>query len=507
MPDVALETALDDRLAQAVDARLARMQEDLVVPRIWRRDHTVWRDDPAEIADRLGWLNLPHTSVSLIPEVTRLADEVGEAGLTHAVLLGMGGSSLAPEVFRRSLGVAAGALDLRVLDSTHPGAIAALEGDVPLDETLFVVSSKSGTTIETRSHLAYFHSQVGDGSRFVAVTDPGSPLEGEAARLGFRRAVAAAPDVGGRYSALSAFGLLPAALIGADLSALLASAAEAAAACGGGHAATSNPGAALGVIMGEAGLAGRDKLTIRSAEAISSLGAWLEQLVAESTGKEGKGIVPVDLEPREKPDASDRLHLVLGNDTPAEPWTRLPLGRPESLGALMFVLEFATAVAGYVLQINPFDQPDVQSAKDRTGEALRSSPVAEPDGDLDELLGSVRAGDYVAILAYVPPSDDMWERLQSARKAIDERLGVATTVGYGPRYLHSTGQLHKGGPNTGLFIQVFEEPAEDREIPGAGYSFGRLISAQAAGDLASLRERGRRVARVPLEALLAWGTG
>ena len=507
MPDVALETALDDQLARAVDARLARMQEDLVIPRIWNRDHTVWRGDPNEIADRLGWLNLPHTSASLIPELSRLADEVTEAGLTHAVLLGMGGSSLAPEVFRHSFGVAPGALDLRVLDSTHPDAIAALEREVPLDRTLFVVSSKSGTTIETRSHLAYFNSLVADGSRFVAVTDPGSPLEAEAGRLGFRRTLAATPDVGGRYSALTAFGLLPAALIGVDLAVLLGSAAEAAATCGGGHAATANPGAALGAIMGEAALAGRDKLTIRSAGAISSAGAWLEQLVAESTGKEGEGILPLDLEPLEKPDAPDRLHLVIGDDTPPGPWARLPLGRPESLGAVMFVLEFATAVAGHVLGIHPFDQPDVQLAKDRTAEALEAAPAEEMPGDVDELLGSVRSGDYVAIQAFVAPADETWTRLQDARRAIGERLGVATTLGYGPRYLHSTGQLHKGGPANGVFIQVFQEPSEDREIPGADYSFGRLIAAQAAGDLASLRERGRRVARVPLEALLALGTG
>ncbi|MGH2711198.1 MAG: glucose-6-phosphate isomerase [Actinomycetota bacterium] len=506
MPDVALETALDDRLSRAVDARLAKMEQDEVIPRIWRRDHTVWRPDPTEISDRLGWLNLPHTSAALIPDLLGLAEEAAEAGLTHALLLGMGGSSLAPEVFRRSLGVAPGALDLRVLDSTHPDAVAAVEEEIPLDRTLFVVSSKSGTTIETRSHLAYFHSLVGDGSRFVAITDPGSPLESEAAERGFRRVLKAAPDVGGRYSALTAFGLLPAALIGADLAVLLGSAAEAAASCGGGHAATANPGAALGAIMGEAALAGRDKLTILSADPVSALGAWLEQLVAESTGKDGKGIVPVDLEPFH-PATADRTNLVIGGDTPSEPWARLQVDRPDSLGAAMFVLEFATAVAGHVLGIHPFDQPDVQSAKDRTGEALKAPPAGEPGGDIDEMLGTVRPGDYVGIQAFVAPSAETWESLQSARRVIGERLEVATTLGYGPRYLHSTGQLHKGGPPAGVFLQVIQEPADDRDIPGEDYSFGRLIAAQAAGDLAALRERGRRVARVSLDSLLAWGSG
>ncbi|MGH2690962.1 MAG: hypothetical protein ACRDHM_00470, partial [Actinomycetota bacterium] len=388
MPEVALETALDEDLSQAVDRRLARIEKDQVVPRIWRRDHTVWREDPTEIADRLGWLNLPHTSRASLPDLRELAEEVASAGLTHAVLLGMGGSSLAPEVFRRTYGVAPGALDLRVLDTTHPDAIAALEREVPVDRCLFVVSSKSGTTIETRSHLAYFHGLVGDGSRFVAITDPGSPLDAEAAERGFRRVIAAQPDVGGRYSALTAFGLLPGALIGADLDGLLDSAAEAAASCGGAHRAQANPGAALGAVMGEAALSGRDKLAIRAADPVASIGAWLEQLVAESTGKEGRGIVPVDLEPAGVA-GDDRLHLSLGAEAPAEPWAGLPLGGPETLGALVFVLEFATAVAGHVLGIHPFDQPDVQSAKDRTSAALKGPPRSTRDGDLDELLGSV----------------------------------------------------------------------------------------------------------------------
>jgi len=506
VPEVSLETALDEELSLAVDRRLGLMEREQIVSRIWKRDHTVWRDDPTEISDRLGWLNAPHVAGPVAAEARALAEEAAADGLTHAVLLGMGGSSLAPEVFRRTLGVTPGALDLHVLDTTHPDALAALERDVPIDRCLFVVSSKSGSTIETRSHLAHFHALTGDGSRFVAITDPGSPLEAEAEERGFRRVVAAQPDVGGRYSALTAFGLLPAALIGADVDALLASAAEAAASCGGAHPPRANPGAALGAIMGEAALAGRDKLTIRSSDPLASIGAWLEQLVAESTGKEGRGVIPVDLEPHGA-SGSDRLHLSLGAGTPPEPWAGLPLGEPEALGALVFVLEFATAVAGHVLGIHPFDQPDVQAAKDRTAEALRGTAAAVPEGDLEGLLASVRAGDYVGIQAFVAPSDEMWERLQAARGRVGERLGVATTLGYGPRYLHSTGQLHKGGPPSGVFVQVLEEPREDREIPGAGYTFGRLIAAQADGDLAALRERGRRAERVSLDALLSWGAG
>jgi len=376
---------------------------------------------------------------------------------------------------------------------------------VPLDRALFVVSSKSGTTIETRSHMAYFLDRVGEPRRFVAVTDPGTPLEADAEAAGFRAVVRAAPDVGGRYSALTAFGLLPAALIAADLEALLESGAEAAAACGGSVGIHANPGAVAGAILGEAVAAGRDKLTLRIAGPVATLGAWIEQLVAESTGKDGTGIIPVADEPGDPRTAPDRLFVALGDETPPEPWVRLPLGVPEDLGAAFFVLELATAVAGHVLGIHPFDQPDVQAAKDRTEEVLAAGEVpAEPPGDLDELLGSVGLGDYVAIQAFVGPDPGLGQRLRAARGRIGTGLGVATTLGYGPRYLHSTGQLHKGGPASGVFVQVVEEPEEDRPIPGRPFTFGRLITAQAAGDLAALRERGRRAARVPLEALVAW---
>jgi transaldolase/glucose-6-phosphate isomerase len=505
---LALETLLDEELRMAVDDRLRRLADDDVIGRIWARDHTVWRDDPAEISDRLGWLTAPNESRRLITDLRGIADEAAADGLTHAVLLGMGGSSLAPEVFSRTLGTAEGMLELVVLDSTHPDAVARIERDLPVDRVLFVVSSKSGTTIETRSHLAHFHALVGDGSRFAAVTDPGTPLEATANELGFRRVFHAPPDVGGRYSALTVFGLLPAALIGADLDGLLGSAAEGAAACGEENPPGANLGAALGAIVGEAAARGRDKLTLLLPGPVSALGAWTEQLVAESTGKEGSGILPVDGEPAGSPDVygDDRLFLALGDAISPEPYARLPLGEPESLGAAMFILEFATAVAGHVLGIHPFDQPDVQAAKDRTSELLRSdggAPVEAPE-DPGELLASVSRGDYVAIQAFVPPSEETWGPLQAARVRIRDRLQVATTLGYGPRYLHSTGQLHKGGPNTGVFLQLFDEPKGDVSVPGQPYTFGQLIAAQAAGDLAALRERGRRAGRVTTEALVAW---
>jgi transaldolase/glucose-6-phosphate isomerase len=502
-------------LEGAVDERLRLLKE--VVPRIWARDHTVWRDDPAEIADRLGWLDAPHRARDHVDAWRAFAEEVGGRGLTHAVLLGMGGSSLAPEVFRFVFGASPGAVDLRVLDSTHPDAIAAVERDVPLDGSLFVVSSKSGTTIETRSHMEHFLDLTGDPSRFVAITDPGSPLEEAARERGFLQVFSPPPDIGGRYSALTEFGLVPAALIGADVDGLLDEAAAAAAACGPDVPIEENPGAVLGAILGEAARAGRDKCTITvdgtvrdevgDAPPPLQLGAWIEQLLAESTGKEGRGILPVDLEPSGLPDAygDDRLFLGLEVTPDLAPYVTLRGERPQHLGRSMFILECATAVAGHVLGIQPFDQPDVQSAKDRTAQVLEGGDIPpERETDPGEVLASVRPGDYVAIQAFVPPSDETGRELQAVRARIRDRFRVATTLGYGPRYLHSTGQFHKGGPATGVFLQVFDEPKEDRPIPGRDFTFGQLIAAQAAGDLAALRERGRRAARVPREALLAW---
>jgi glucose-6-phosphate isomerase len=486
-------------LREPVTARLRSLGE--VVRRIWDRDHTVWRPDPTEIADRLGWLEAVERSRDRLPEIRALVEGARSDGLTRTLLLGMGGSSLAPEVIRRTF--PGSPFDLDVLDSTHPDAVARAERG--LGRTLVVVASKSGTTIETRSHLARFLDLTGDPARFVAITDPGTPLAEEARRLGFRAVVEAPPDVGGRFSALTVFGLLPAALCGVDPELLLVEAARMVARCLPDVPVEANPAAVLGAVMAEAALSGRDKLTIRASGHAAPLGPWLEQLVAESTGKDGTGILPVDAEPGAPAYADDRLFLGIG-EVPADgPWVSVPFERPADLGGLFFLFELATAVAGHVLGIQPFDQPDVQAAKDRTAQVLDAGGAPEePEGDLDDLLGMVKPGDYVAVQAFVDPTPEAWDALQAARARILEETGAATTLGFGPRYLHSTGQMHKGGPPTGVFVQVLDPAGTDVPIPGRPFTFGGLIAAQAAGDLAALRAAGRRVARVSREALEAW---
>jgi glucose-6-phosphate isomerase len=493
-------------LEPAVRSRLRRLADQKVIERIWAKDHTVWRDDPTEIGDRLGWLDAVDRSRGELDQMRSFVKDVRDDGLTRTVLLGMGGSSLAAEVVRRTFfSPAAPTFDLTVLDTTHPDALGRLEANIPLDRTLFVASSKSGTTIETRSHLAYFHDRLRSGSGFAAVTDPGSPLEAEGSRLGFRRVFRAPPDVGGRYSALTVFGLLPAALVGVDPELLLVEAARATERCLPNGAIEENPAAVLGAVMGEAALAGRDKLTLLLPDDLAPFGAWVEQLVAGSMGKDGTGILPVDAEPRATRYGDDRLFLAIGASPVLAPSVTVPFRRLPELGGLFFVFEFAVAVAGSILGIHPFDQPNVQEAKDRTTEVLsKGSSDVEPTGSLDDLFQSVRPGGYVAIQAFVDPTPEAWERLQAARGRILDRLGVATTLGFGPRYLHSTGQFHKGGPPSGVFVQVFEEPQEDRGVPGRPYTFGQLIAAQAAGDLAALRARSRPVARVAMEDLLTW---
>jgi glucose-6-phosphate isomerase len=500
----------------AVRERLDAFTRDRVVDRIWRGDHTVWAPDPAEIADRLGWLTVAESMRPKVGELRSFASAAARDGLRTAILAGMGGSSLAPEVFRDGFGVGDGMLDLIVLDTTNPDQIAAAEARVDPDRAMFVISSKSGTTVETDSHLRYFWERVPDGRRFVAVTDPGTPLEALARERSFRHVFLNPADIGGRYSALSYFGLVPAALIGAPLERLLDGAVEMAAACR--VAGPSNPGLQLGVRIGEAARGGQDKLTFVLPEPIAALGAWLEQLIAESTGKHGKGVVPVAGEPLGAPDvyAEDRVFVVTGEggdrvgavdavEAVAEAGhivVALPAAGPEELGGEMFRWEFATAVIGAVLGINPFDQPDVQSAKDATARALRAPSAAPPDsGDAAAILDAAGAPDYVAIQAYVPRDTEHADRLQAARVRIRDRLRVATTIGFGPRFLHSTGQLHKGGPNTVVAIQVVEPPATDLPIPGRDFTFGRLLAAQADGDLAALRARGRRAARVDLDGL------
>ncbi len=505
-------------LPEAVAARIDALAKAGVPRRIWDRDHTVWRPDPTEIANRLGWLTVHDDLRGRAGELREFARGCAMDGLKTAVLAGMGGSSLAPEVFRTSLGVTQGYLDLVVLDTTHPDQILGVERALDLSRTLFLVASKSGTTVETRSHFAHFWELVPDGSRYVAITDPGTPLAALAEERGFRGLFLNPPDIGGRYSALSLFGLVPAALIGADLNSLLGGASGMASACGPDAATADNPGVQLGAWMGEAALAGRDKLTLALPDAVSSFGWWAEQLIAESTGKEGTGIVPVEGESLGPPGmyGDDRLLVALGGagrgpvvawlERAGSPVVRLALDGPAALGAEMFRWEFATAVAGAVLGIQPFDQPDVQSAKDATAKVLASGTIPEVDrGDLAELMASAKPGDYVALQAYLPRTAEMRARLHAVRIRIRDETRLATTVGFGPRFLHSTGQLHKGGPNTGLFLQVAGPPAEDVTIPGEPYTFATLLAAQAAGDLEALRARGRRAVRASLAELeAAW---
>jgi transaldolase/glucose-6-phosphate isomerase len=496
----------------AVTGRLQRIDADKVVPRIWRKDHTVWKVDPTEITNRLGWLSVADMMHERVGELETFARQAADDGLETAVLLGMGGSSLAPEVFATTFGTAEGHLDLIVLDTTHPLTVRRVTDELDLRSTLFIVASKSGTTTETLSHFHHFWELVPDGSRFLAITDPGTPLESLGRANGFRAVFRNPEDIGGRYSALSYFGLVPASLIGAPLHELLGRAEEMMTASAGMVAAAQSPGATLGAVMGEYARAGRDKLTVVLPDETASFGNWVEQLIAESTGKEGVGIVPIVGEDLGAPEVygDDRLFVGIGEHPGLEaveslghPVTRIVYDGPEQIGGEFFRWEMATAVAGSILGINPFDQPNVQEAKDATNEILAAGSVEDPGlDDLGALLKEVGPGDYVAILAYLDRTGETEGRLQEVRMTIRDRYTVATTIGFGPRFLHSTGQLHKGGANNGVFIQIVDRDHElDAPIPGQDYSFGTLIDAQALGDLRSLRNRGRRVARVTIDQL------
>jgi transaldolase / glucose-6-phosphate isomerase len=529
-----IETAVPDELEHRVAERVRRAGEDRVAQRIWRKDDTLWGEAGApEIGDRLGWLTITEPMREDLPSLREFVEDCRADGLTDAVVLGMGGSSLAPEVLRRSFGDAPGALRLHVLDSTDPGAVLAVERAVDPARTLFVVSSKSGGTIEPLSFFRHFHQlvveRVGDadaGRRFAAITDPGTSLVDLARQHGFRRVFENDPDIGGRYSALSYFGLVPAALMGADVDALLDSAQEAEQACANYDHSQTNHGLWLGLALGEAALAGRDKLTMLVSDPISSFGLWFEQLLAESTGKEGKGILPVAEEPLGAPEAygDDRVFWHLRDPSLEEnqdeiaqrlkaladaghPTVTINSHGPQGLGRHFFFAEFATAVAGWVLGINPFDQPNVQEAKDNTNEVLDrygregSLPeVADAEDDaLRALLGQAAPPRYVALMAYLQPSDEFDAAVAELRATIRDATRATTTFGYGPRFLHSTGQLHKGGPPTGLFLQLVHDGDEDVDIPDAGYSFGTLKNAQAIGDLQTLRSHGLPAERVRLE--------
>jgi transaldolase/glucose-6-phosphate isomerase len=528
-------------LKGAVEARLAQWQGEGFGERLWQKDYRLWSPQPiAELTDRLGWLELPDTMTAEVPRLTRLGREVADEGIRHAVVLGMGGSSLAPEVYARTFGAAFGYPELEVLDSTHPAAIRALRGRIDPAKSLFVVSSKSGTTTEMLSYFRYFWAELAGvadrGRHFVAVTDPGTPLEKLARERGFRGVFSAPPEVGGRYSALTPFGLVPAALLGVEVEHLLARAREMADACAPRESADTNPGLRLGAAMGELARAGRDKVTFVTSHSLASFPDWIEQLIAESTGKtilaggERRGIVPVAGEPLGGPEAygDDRFFAALlldgdeveeiedalsGLEKAGHPAARFHLADRYDLGAEMFRWEVATAAAGAVLGVNPFDQPDVQLAKELSAKMMKAAEsgtlppsegevrvdgAAELHHALNNWVQGAQAGDYLGIHAYLAPRARTSEELRALQARLHGMTRLAVTLGYGPRFLHSTGQLHKGGSDRCRFLQIVDEPAEDVAVPETSFTFGTLIRAQAEGDRQALEQRGRKVLRLQL---------
>lgn len=551
------------KLGEALDAYNVELQMNDYVKGLWAKRPELWSDEPdvqKKIGNRLGWLESPELMVKSLPRLTRFADAVRRDGIKHVVLLGMGGSSLAPEVVRAILGVAPGAPQFTMLDSTDPAAVRAVEKGVALKDTLFLIGSKSGTTVEPNVLSAYFWRRleaVGvkqPASQFVAITDQDTALHELALREGYRDIFINPSDIGGRYSALSFFGMVPAALMGIDISGLLAWGRGMALLCAPSNAIAQNPGVALGIAMGAAARSGRDKLTLITGPGLIPFGLWIEQLIAESTGKKGTGIVPVAGEPLGPPSVygDDRLFIRLrlhGGDpeehqrdgwvealrAAGHPIVTIHLKEPATIGAEFIRWEIATATAGAILGINPFDEPNVQQAKDATkallakfvadGKLPMPPPQIAPESrdgfsltfdrkswekigassknavtGMGDFLRLIQQGDYVGLLAYLPFDAPLAERLARVRASIRDRSRVATMFGYGPRYLHSTGQLHKGGPNTGVFVLITAEPLEDVAIPGETYSFGVLEMAQALGDFASLEATGRRAVRIHLRA-------
>jgi len=528
---------------RAVGNRVEIWRDQDFVRRFWAKDHTLWftKKEP-EIVDRMGWLHLPETMREKLEDLKSFAERIRSERMVHVVLLGMGGSSLAPEVFQKTFGNAAGYPELIVLDSTHPDAVRSVEKRLNISQTLFLVSSKSGTTLETLSLFRYFWKQANQvshrpGQHFVAITDSDTPLERMAREREFRAVFHAQPDVGGRYSAFTVFGLGPAAIIGADVRSLLDRgwrAAENSAFCVDPENASGFLlGAALGVMAEE-----RDKLTILTSPSLSSFPDWLEQLIAESTSKSGKGLIPVANEPRTAAEEYGQDRVFVGlfqegeNNQELEgfmerlralehPVVRIRLADAYELGQEIFRWEVAIASAGAILGIHPFNQPDVQLAKDLAKKAMRERSSGEKEGMREEgvkltdrikleeslktWIGQAQKGDYLGLQAYLTPSPSTTEALQSIRHALLKKTRLATTLGYGPRFLHSTGQLHKGGPNSGLFLQLVDEPEQDLAVPETDFTFGALIRAQALGDLGALRQRGRRVIRINLKQAVVSG--
>ncbi len=530
-------------LAPAIE----KLKADRFLERFWKKDGTLWSKDKAvadSIPSALGWLDAPARMKEHAADLMAFAREVKAAGFVRVVHMGMGGSSLAPLVFRQMFHPNTHGLPLTVLDTTDPAIIATLDRKLDMEKTLFIVASKSGTTAEPMAFEDYFFDRVKSvnahpGRNFVAITDPGSALEESARNKNFRRIFPGFADVGGRYSALSNFGLVPAALLGVDIERLLEEAMHMVDACGPSVPAEENPALVLGAVMGAMAAAGRDKVTFLLPDDLSTLGMWLEQLIAESTGKDGTGIVPVAGEPEGAPlvygedrffvhayvrgHGHDRMETAISAIQAANlPIVYIELADNRSIGQEFFRWEMATAVAGAMIGINAFDQPNVQESKDATNRILKSvaqkGSLTEPapvmmhgplgffmrDGkdSPEELLWSFlskgKPGDYIAFQAYLPEETATNNTFQAIRRRLRDDLGLAATLGYGPRFLHSTGQLHKGGPNTGLFIQVTCRDPIDISIPGKPYSFGVFKKAQALGDLEALMHHGRRVMRVDL---------
>jgi transaldolase / glucose-6-phosphate isomerase len=529
--------------AGRVTARWESWQANDVGRRFWKKDPTFWpAAPPSDVATRLGWLDLPERMHDEVPRLTAFAEKVRADGFRHVVVLGMGGSSLAPDVLARMFGGETKGIELSVLDSTHPDAVAAVAHRIDPAHTLFLVSSKSGTTTEPLAFYHFFWEAVkatgtAPGPSFVAITDAGTPLEKLAKDQGFRDVFLAVPTVGGRYSALTLFGLVPAALIGLDVRALLDRAWTMAEACAASVPVAENPGLALGGALGELARHGRDKLTFYASSGFQPFPTWVEQLVAESTGKIGKGIVPivdelpapvdrygqdrlfVEIQEAGRPDASVADHAAR-LEAAGFPVIRIRVREGLDVGEEFFRWETAIASAGAIVGIDPFDQPDVELAKELARQAM-ARPPGTPEGEgvvtltpsdpgnlaiaARQWVESCKPGDYVGVQAYLAPTPETSAALSALRQHLLEKLQVATTFGYGPRFLHSTGQLHKGGPPSGLFLQLVDTPKQDLPVPGESFTFGELIRAQSFGDYQAMKQKQRRVLRVDLGTDISGG--
>lgn len=550
-----IKSSLPESLAAAVKTAIQEWQSGGKMQRLWQRDASLWSGD--DEGAWLGWLDIVDEQIAQPVPLRNLAKEIWSAGFKDILLLGMGGSSLCPEVLRKTYGKINGYPELHVLDSTDPAQVKAFENKIDVARTLFFVSSKSGSTLEPNIFKQYFFDltvkTIGAdkaGSHFIAVTDPGSKMQQVAEDDHFRHIFFGRPSIGGRYSALSDFGMAPAAAMGVDVKKFLDRAQEMVRACGAATPVEGNPGAVLGIILGSAAASGRDKLTLITSSDLSDVGAWLEQLVAESTGKIGKGIIPVDREELAAPEfyGNDRVFAYIHTEHATEiatetkiaalekaghPVVRISMADVYDLGAEFFRWEIATAVAGAIIGINAFNQPDVEASKivtkkltaeyEEAGSLPAETPILEDGGvklftdvknaaDLAKVtggeksldaylkahLGRIRAGDYFALLGYVQMNEEHQKSLQEMRHAVRDKKHVATCLGFGPRFLHSTGQAYKGGPNSGVFLQVTCDDAADLQVPGQKYTFGVVKAAQARGDFQVLAERGRRALRVHL---------